>query len=144
MGEIGTLYFSANPQGGGLMNGLIQHLATSGLDLSEDNILHISVSNTIWWYYNDIVRWDLPNEFYLVTYASLWSPTNTTTDNSAYLIQHYQIVGTTKTLLKSIDHDSRGTHVTLEEKSPSSGSNLQYFLDESVPVYACGIYLKSI
>ncbi len=125
------------------MNGLIQHLATSGLDLSEDNILHIAGGYAIYYYYDDIVRWDLPDEFYLVTFASLWSPTNSTTDNKAYLIQYYYL-GNGINLLKEIDHDSRGTHVICQRKE--SSYNLQYFLDanELYPIQACGIYLKSL
>lgn len=125
------------------MNGLIQHLATSGLNLSEDNILHITGGYAIYYYYDDIVRWDLPDEFYLVTFASLWSPTSTTTDNTAYLIQYYYL-GNGINLLKEIDHDSRGTHVICQRKE--SNYNLQYFLDanELHPIQACGIYLKSL
>lgn len=125
------------------MNGLIQHLATSGLDLSEDNILHITGGYAIYYYYDDIVRWDLPDEFYLVTFASLWSPTDTTTDNKAYLIQYYHL-GNGLNLLKEIDHDSRGTHVICQKYE--SRYNLQYFLDANklYPIQACGIYLKSI
>lgn len=125
------------------MNGLIQHLATSGLDLSEDNILHITGGYVIYYYYDDIVRWDLPDEFYLVTFASLWSPTDTTTDNKAYLIQYYHL-GNGLNLLKEIDHDSRGTHVICQKYE--SEYNLQYFLDANTlyPIRACGIYLKSI
>lgn len=124
------------------MNGLIQHLATSGLNLSEDNILHITGGYAIY-YYDDIVRWDLPDEFYLVTFASLWSPTSTTMDNKAYLIQYYYL-GNGINLLKEIDHDSRGTHVICQRKE--SSYNLQYFLDanELYPIQACGIYLKSL
>lgn len=125
------------------MNGLIQHLATSGLNLSEDNILHITGGYAIYYYYDDIVRWDLPDEFYLVTFASLWSPTSTTMDNKAYLIQYYYL-GNGINLLKEIDHDSRGTHVICQRKE--SSYNLQYFLDanELYPIQACGIYLKSL
>ena len=127
------------------MNGLIQHLATSGLDLSEDNILHISASTAIWWYYNDIVRWDLPDEFYLVIYTGLYSPTSTRTGDGAYMIQYYHITNkTTKTLLKTISHMDETLEVLVEEKSPSSGYNIQYFLDGSTAMTACGIYLKSI
>lgn len=126
------------------MNGLIQHLATSGLDLSEDNILHITLSNVIYYYYDDIVYWDLPDEFYLITFASLWSPTDTTTDNKAYLIQYYHL-GNGLRLLKEIDHDSRGTHVICQKDT--SRDNLQYYFDKGsslVALTACGIYLKSI
>lgn len=126
------------------MNGLIQHLATSGLDLSEDNILHITGGYAIYYYYDDIVYWDLPDEFYLITFASLWSPTNSTMDNKAYLIQYYHL-GNGINLLKEIDHDSRGTHVICQRKE--SNYNLQYFLDAGsslYPIEACGIYLKSI
>lgn len=127
------------------MNGLIQHLATSGLDLSEDNILHISASNVIWWYYDDIVRWDLPDEFYLVIYTGLYNPTSTRTGDGAYMIQYYHITNkTTKTLLKTISHMDEKLEVFVEEKSPSSGYNIQYFLDDSTAMTACGIYLKSI
>lgn len=125
------------------MNGLIQHLATSGIDLSEDNILHVSFGNAIYYYYDDIVRWDLPEEFYLITFASLWSPVDDTIDNKAYLIQYYHLGGGIN-LLKEIDHDSRGTHVICQRKE--SSYNLQYFLDanELYPIQACGIYLKSL
>lgn len=126
------------------MNGLIQHLATSGLNLSEDNILHITNSNVIYYYYDDIVYWDLPDEFYLFVFASLWSPTDDTIDNKAYLIQYYHL-GNGLKLLKEIDHDSRGTHVICQKNT--SRDNLQYFLDTTqgmYPITACGIYLKSI
>ena len=126
------------------MNGLIQHLATSGLDLSEDNILHISLAHAIYYYYDDIVYWDLPNEFYLITFASLWSPVDNTMDNKAYLIQYYHLGGGL-TLLKEIDYDSRGTHVICQKNT--SRNDLQYFLDTTqgkYPITACGIYLKSI
>ena len=127
------------------MNGLIQHLATSGLDLSEDNILRISVSNVIWWYYNDIIRWDLPSEFYLVIYVGIWNPTLTRTGDNAYRIQYYHISNeTTKNLIKETNHIDQGLEVFVEEKSPTSGYNFQYFLDDSTAMSACGIYLKSI
>ena len=126
------------------MNGLIQHLATSGLDLSEDNILRVSSALSIYYYYDDIVRWDLPDEFYLITFATLWSPTDDTIDNKAYLIQYYHC-GDGLKLLKEIDHDSRGTHVICQKNT--SRNDLQYFLDTTqgmCPITACGIYLKSI
>lgn len=126
------------------MNGLIQHLATSGIDLSEDNILRVSLAYSIYYYYDDIVRWDLPDEFYLIIFASLWSPVDDTIDNKAYLIQYYHL-GNGLKLLKEIDHDSRGTHVICQKDT--SRDNLQYFLDttqDQYPITACGIYLKSI
>lgn len=126
------------------MNGLIQHLATSGIDLSEDNILRVTSALSIYYYYDDIVYWDLPDEFYLITFATLWSPTDDTIDNKAYLIQYYHF-GDGLKLLKEIDHDSRGTHVIC--KNNTSRNDLQYFLDTTkgmYPITACGIYLKSI
>ena len=46
------------------MNGLIQHLATSGLDLSEDNILGASSNNN-----TSIYEVSLPNEYYVLAYG---------------------------------------------------------------------------
>lgn len=46
------------------MNGLIQHLATSGLDLSEDNILGASSNND-----TSIYEPSLPNEYYVLAYG---------------------------------------------------------------------------
>lgn len=46
------------------MNGLIQHLATSGLVLSEDNILGASSNNN-----TSIYEVDLPNEYYVLAYG---------------------------------------------------------------------------
>lgn len=46
------------------MNGLIQHLATSGLDLSEDNVLGASsISDT------SIYEDSLPNEYYVLAFG---------------------------------------------------------------------------
>ena len=45
------------------MNGLIQHLAASGLDLSEDNVLGIESSP------NEIIfKSSLPEDFYILSY----------------------------------------------------------------------------
>lgn len=46
------------------MNGLIQHLATSGLNLSEDNILGASSNNN-----TSIYEVSLPNEYYVLAYG---------------------------------------------------------------------------
>lgn len=46
------------------MNGLIQHLATSGLDLSEDNVLGASSNND-----TSIYEGTLPNEYYVLAYG---------------------------------------------------------------------------
>ena len=46
------------------MNGLIQHLATSGLDLSEDNILGASSNNN-----TSIYEHGLPDEYYVLAYG---------------------------------------------------------------------------
>lgn len=46
------------------MNGLIQHLATSGLDLSEDNVLGASSNND-----TSIYEYSLPNEYYVLAFG---------------------------------------------------------------------------
>lgn len=46
------------------MNGLIQHLATSGIDLSEDNVLGASSNNN-----TSIYEPNLPNEYYVLAYG---------------------------------------------------------------------------
>lgn len=46
------------------MNGLIQHLATSGLNLSEDNILGASSNND-----TSIYEPSLPNEYYVLAFG---------------------------------------------------------------------------
>lgn len=46
------------------MNGLIQHLATSGLDLSEDNVLGIEYAPNL----SIFTSPDLPDDFYILSY----------------------------------------------------------------------------
>lgn len=46
------------------MNGLIQHLATSGIDLSEDNVLGASSNKN-----TSIYEPNLPNEYYVLAYG---------------------------------------------------------------------------
>lgn len=46
------------------MNGLIQHLATSGIDLSEDNVLGASSNNN-----TSIYEPNLPNEYYVLAFG---------------------------------------------------------------------------
>lgn len=89
------------------MNGLIQHLATSGIDLSEDNIIACVCSNTNVFETGDYVV-DIPDKYYMFTFGGILNTSSggVTNNTWGYAIFEINRIARTSALLTQYSHDN--------------------------------------
>lgn len=116
------------------MNGLIQHLATSGLNLSEDNIIACVCNNTNVFETGDYVV-DIPDKYYMFTFGgTLNAPFGDVTSNTwGYAIFEINRAAGTFELLTQYSHNndagysmyfgiSSAGYLTIKVLRPTGGS----------------------
>lgn len=132
------------------MNGLIQHLATSGLNLSEDNIIACVCDNTNVFETGDYVV-DIPDKYYMFTFGGTLNASSGSVTNNTWGYAIFEINRVTRTfeLLTQYSHNndagysmyfeiSSGGYLTIKTLRPTGGSAASTTSPEP------RIYLKSI